>query len=70
VTRGGGGCWDLLFLLRYRDSGGWELLFLQWDFFLLWDRDREALRDWDLLFLQWERGGGASGTTAVMGCDQ
>jgi hypothetical protein len=36
-------------------GGGWELLFLRWDFFLWWDHYRGALRDWDVLFLRWDR---------------
>jgi hypothetical protein len=36
-------------------GGGWDLLFLRWDFFPWQDRDNETLWDWDLLFLRWGR---------------
>jgi hypothetical protein len=36
-------------------GGGWDLFFLQRDFFPWWDHDNGALRDWDLLFLRQHR---------------
>jgi hypothetical protein len=35
-------------------QGGWDLLFLWWNFFPQRDHDSGALRDWDLLFLWWD----------------